>query len=112
MKRVLFSLTCLLFVSALPFQAYAQAGTCAGMSLGQNSSLNGFIPFPTTDPWRQDVTAAAVDPNSTSIISFIGGTVPLHPDFGSGQIGKSTIGIPYQVVARAPTALIAYTDSA
>ena len=112
MKRVLFSLTCFLFVSVLPFQAHAQAGTCAGMSLGQNSSLNGFIPFPTTDPWRQDVTAAAVDPNSASIISFIGGTVPLHPDFGSGQIGKSTIGIPYQVVSGTPTVAIAYTASA
>ena len=112
MKRVLFSLTCLMFVSALPFQAHAQAGTCAGMSLGQNSSLNGFIPFPTADPWRQDVTAAAVDPNSSSIISFIGGTVPLHPDFGSGQIGKSTIGIPYQVVSSTPTVAIAYTASA
>ena len=101
----------LLFCSP-PLQSLAQAGTCAGMTLGQNSSLNGFIPFPTTDPWRQDVTAAAVDPNSASIISFIGGTVPLHPDFGSGQIGKSTIGIPYQVVSVTPTVAIAYTASA
>ncbi len=111
MKRILLSLSCFFF-AALPLQSHAQAGTCAGMSLGQNSSLNGFIPFPTTDPWRQDVTAAAVDPNSASIISFIGGTVPLHPDFGSGQIGKSTIGIPYQVVSGTPTVSIAYTASA
>jgi len=111
MKRVLLSLSCF-FLAALPLQSQAQAGTCPGMTLGQNSSLNGFIPFPTTDPWRQDVTAAALDPNSASIISFIGGTVPLHPDFGSGQIGKSTIGIPYQVVSGTPTVAIAYTASA
>jgi len=111
MKRVLLSLSCFFF-AALPLQSHAQAGTCAGMSLGQNSSLNGFIPFPTTDPWRQDVTAAAVDPNSASIISFIGGTTPLHPDFGSGDIGKSTIGIPYQVVSGQPNVTITYTASA
>jgi hypothetical protein len=112
MKRVLCSLTCVLFVSTLTSKAHAQAGTCAGMSLGQNSSLNGFIPFPTTDPWRQDVTSAAIDPNSASIISYIGGTTPLHPDFGSGDIGKSTIGIPYQVVSGQPTVAITYTQSA
>jgi hypothetical protein len=111
MKRVLLSLSCFFF-AALPLQSHAQAGTCAGMSPGQNSSLNGFIPFPTTDPWRQDVTAAAVDPNSASIISFIGGTTPLHPDFGSGDIGKSTIGIPYQVVSGQPNVTITYTASA
>ncbi len=111
MKRVLLSLSCFFF-AALPLQSHAQAGTCAGVSLGQNSSLNGFVPFPTTDPWRQDVTAAAVDPNSASIISFIGGTTPLHPDFGSGQIGKSTIGIPYQVVSGQTNVNITYTQSA
>jgi hypothetical protein len=112
MKRVLWiSFSCFLLASALPLQMHAQAGTCAGMSLGQNSSLNGFIPFPATDPWRADVTAAAVDPNSSSIISLIGGTTPLHPDFGSGQIGKSTIGIPYQVVSGTPTVAVTYTGS-
>jgi hypothetical protein len=112
MKRVLYSLAFLLFVSTLSLQGLAQAGTCAGMTLGQNSSLNGFIPFPTTDPWRQVITAAAVDPNSAAIISYIGSTTPIHPDFGSGDIGKSTIGIPYQVVSGQPTVAIAYTQSA
>jgi hypothetical protein len=112
MKRVLHSLTCLLFVSTLSLQSHAQAGTCAGMTVGQNSSLNGFVPFPSTDPWNTNVTAAAVDPNSASIIAYIGGTTPLHPDFGSGDIGKSTIGIPYQVVSGTPNVAIAYTASA
>lgn len=111
MKRFFLGLTCVLFVSISPLKAHAQAGTCAGMTLGQNSSLNGFVPFPSTDPWNQNVTAAAVDPNSASIIAYIGGTTPLHPDFGSGDIGKSTIGIPYQVVSGVPNVTISYKSS-
>jgi hypothetical protein len=38
-------------------------------------------------------------PNSANIINFIGSTVTLHPDFGSGTFHNQTIGIPYQVVA-------------
>jgi hypothetical protein len=101
----------LIFVFALTVQSRAQSGTCAGMSLGQNSSLNGFVPFPAADPWNQNVTTATVDPNSANIIAFIGTTTPLHPDFGAGQIGKSTIGIPYQVVSGQPNVTITYTQS-
>lgn len=110
MKRLV-CICSLIFVLALTHQTRAQAGTCAGMTLGQNSSLNGFVPFPASDPWNQNVTTATVDPNSANIIAFIGTTTPLHPDFGSGQIGKSTIGIPYQVVSGQPNVTITYTQS-
>jgi hypothetical protein len=112
MKRMLCSLAFLLFVLPLSQPSHAQTGTCAGMSLGQNSNLNGFIPFPTTDPWRQVVTSASVDPNSAAIIAYIGTTTPLHPDFGAGDIGKSTIGIPYQVVSGVTNVTITYKGSA
>ena len=81
--------------------AYAQApGTCAGMSVGQLASLNGFVPFQQTDSlWNTDISAAPVDPNSSNIINFIGSSVTLHPDFGSGKYDGQSIGIPYQVVA-------------
>src|SRR5580704_13143578 len=81
--------------------AFAQAaGTCAGMSVGQLTSLNGFVPFQATSSlWTTDISAAPVDPNSASIINFIGSSVTLHPDFGSGTYSNQTIGIPYQVVA-------------
>ncbi len=110
MKRLL-CISSLIFVLALSLQSRAQSGTCAGMTLGQNSSLNGFVPFPSSDPWNQNVTTATVDPNSANIIAFIGTTTPLHPDFGSGQIGKSTIGIPYQVVSGQANVTITYTQS-
>lgn len=75
-----------------------QASACSGMSTGAGASLNGFRPFPTGNAWNQDISNAAVDPNSASYINFIGSTVPLHPDFGSGQYQGSYIGIPYTVV--------------
>ena len=77
------------------------AGTqlsCAGMSLGQLASLNGFVPFPANNLWNQNIASAAVDPNSASIISLIGTGTTLHPDFGSGTYDGSTMGIPYVIV--------------
>jgi hypothetical protein len=75
-----------------------QASACSGMSVGAGGSLNGFLPFPSSNPWNQNISSAAVDPNSTALINFIGGTIGMHADFGSGQFGGSTIGIPYSVV--------------
>jgi hypothetical protein len=66
---------------------------CNVMVPGAGGSLGGFRPFPDNSAWNQDISSAAVDPNSDAIIGFIGGSVGLHPDFGSGGIG-----IPYIVV--------------
>src|SRR5713101_7129072 len=79
--------------------AFAQAGTCSGMSLGQGANLNGFVPFPASSLWSTDISTAPVDPNSANIINFIGSTVTLHPDFGAGTFHSQTLGIPYQVEA-------------
>ena len=78
-----------------------QSSACSVMSAGQGASLNGFRPFPTTDPWNQDISASPVDPNSASIINFIGPSIGLHPDFGAGLYSGSNIGIPYTVVTGA-----------
>src|SRR5436190_10715303 len=86
-------------VSLFSVSALGQAGTCSGMTVGQLTSLNGFVPFPSDNLWNKDISALPVDPNSANIINFIGSTVTLHPDFGAGQIRNQTIGIPYQVVA-------------
>src|SRR6266516_2287134 len=81
--------------------AFSQAGTCSGMTVGQLTSLNGFVPFPSSSLWNTDISAAPVDPNSANIINFIGSTVTLHPDFGAGTFHNQTLGIPYQIVAGA-----------
>src|SRR5579859_303505 len=71
---------------------------CSGFAVGQGASLNSFVPFPTSNPWNQDVSGAAVDANSATIISYVGSTTGLHADFGSGTFSGSSIGIPYVVV--------------
>src|SRR5881396_2348501 len=94
--------------------AFSQAGTCAGMTVGQLTSLNGFVPFQSNSLWNTDVSTAPVDPNSANYINFIGSTVTLHPDFGSGTFHNQTLGIPYQIVAGAqakvPVTLGAFFD--
>jgi hypothetical protein len=78
--------------------ASAQSTACAAMTPGQLTSLNGFVPFPTS-LWNTDVSAMPVDPDSTNLINYIGASAPVHPDFGSGLYDGSSIGIPYQIVA-------------
>jgi len=78
---------------------HAQSGTCSGMSVGQLSNLNGFVPFPSSSLWNTNISTAPVDPNSANYINYIGAAVPLHADFGSGTYNGQSIGIPYQVVA-------------
>jgi len=84
-----------LFVTSL---ASAQINRCNGFTVGQEGSLNGFIPFPANSLWNTNIANAQVDPNSAAIINFIGTGQPLHPDFGSGLYDGQTIGIPYVVV--------------
>jgi len=71
---------------------------CSAMSTGQNSSLNGFRPFTSANLWNADISNSPVDANSDAIINFIGPSIGLHPDFGSGLYNGSNIGIPYVVV--------------
>ena len=98
----------LLAVSLLSVPRLA-AQTCSGMSLGHGASLNGFIPFPADNAWNQDISSAAVDPNSDNYINFIGSSTPLHPDFGAGLYAGGSIGIPYVVVSAPPFVSIVYT---
>jgi hypothetical protein len=83
------------------------SSACSGISTGQGGSLNGFLPFAADNLWNTNISGAAVDPNSAAIISFIGGTAAVHPDFGAGQFDGSIIGIPYIVVGsqQAPVAI-------
>jgi hypothetical protein len=69
------------------------------MSTGQGASLNGFRPFASDNLWNQDISGAPVDSNSNGIINFIGPTIGMHADFGSGLYQGSIIGIPYSVVS-------------
>ena len=74
----------------------ATAPACSAISLGNNASLNGFLPFPATNAWNTNIVSAPVDPNSEAITSASGfAGLHLHHDFGSTATGY---GIPYVVV--------------
>ena len=65
-----------------------------GQLLGQNL-------FPSNSPWNQDISSAPVATNSASIISAIGGSTKIHPDWGADSTANGTsplYGIPYNVV--------------
>jgi len=53
--------------------------------------------FPADNPWNQDVSSSAVDPNSSQIIANFNSS-KLKADFGSGLWDNAPIGIPYTVV--------------
>ncbi len=83
----------------------------SGASLGAGASLNGALPFPASNAWNTDVSGAAVDPNSDALITSIGLTRGLHPDFGAGLYEGAPIGIPYVVVSSTqPKVAITFTD--
>ena len=82
MRRAMFAVAAIGVVSLFSVSALGQAGTCSGMTVGQLTCLNGFVPFPANNLWNTDISALPVDPNSANIINFIGSTVTLHPDFG------------------------------
>jgi hypothetical protein len=75
-----------------------QTSNCSQMSVGQGASLNGFLPFPTDNLWNKDISGASIDSNSANYINYIGSSIGLHPDFGSGEYAGSYMGIPYTVV--------------
>ena len=59
-------------------------------------SLDGRRPFPADNAWNADISTAAVDPNSATLIASCG-LRNLHPDFGTTYNGAPN-GIPYVVV--------------
>jgi hypothetical protein len=61
-----------------------------------NASLNGKIPFPADNAWNTRIDTAQVDPNSDVLITSIGKTTVLHPDWGTTE---TDYGIPYVVVS-------------
>ncbi len=79
--------------------------TCASMSLGDNASLNGYLPFTATTAWNTDISSAPLDPNNTEITSAAGfAGLHLHHDWSS--VAGGNYGIPYVVVDSSSTPLI------
>ena len=86
--------------------AVVAAGVSATPAPGQLLSQNL---FPANNPWNQDISSAPVATNSGSIISAIGGSVAVHPDWGTDSPADGTAplyGIPYTVVHGNSTAKV------
>ena len=90
------------------------AGWVAGAVLGiavtpAMGQLLGQDLFPANNPWNQDISSAPVATNSASIISAIGGSTKIHPDWGDDSPANGTsplYGIPYNVVHGNTTAKV------
>ena len=89
----------------LTINAAGATPACSNMSLGDNASLNGFVPFPTSAAWNTDISNAPLDPNNSAITSAAGfAGLHLHHDFSS--VSGGNYGIPYVVVDSSTTPLV------
>jgi hypothetical protein len=90
---------------SLTVDAATGAAACSQMSTGDNASLNGFVPFPTSAAWNTDISQAPLDPNSAAITSAAGfAGLHLHHDWSS--VAGGDYGIPYVVVDSSTAPLV------
>jgi hypothetical protein len=90
---------------SITVNAATSGPSCSGMTLGDNASLNGFVPFPSNYAWNINIASAPLDPNNTAITTaadFAG--QHLHHDFSS--VAGGNYGIPYVVVDSNTTPLV------
>lgn len=109
-RRMAAPLACAGAALALLLPAVVAAADCSGLDTGVGAALHGFLPFGANSAWNQDISSAAVDPNSAALIAAIGSNTRLHADFGSGTYNGSTIGIPYEVVSAQPPVKVRITQ--
>ncbi len=86
------------FVGGLGGRRQSATEACSAMSTGQGASLNGFVPFPADNLWNQDISTAAVDPNSSGDHQFHRHERWRASRFRLGALRGSSIGIPYLIV--------------
>lgn len=77
----------------------AQSGSTASTSSGPTGggALGGCTLFPADSPWNTPIDTLPVHPSSADYIDAIGGSAPVHPDFGAPYDGAPN-GIPFVVV--------------
>jgi hypothetical protein len=73
----------------------AAAISLAGIAYAQAPVIGGCTVFPSDNIWNTRIDQLSIHPNSSTWVSTIGASSPLHPDFGSGTYNGGPIGIPY-----------------
>ncbi len=101
--------------SRLSLLVYTSLTLLAVLSVGllprpASASLAGCPMFPADNVWNARVDSLPVDPQSDAYVASIGGSKPLHPDFGAAAWNGLPIGFSYAVVSGSqPLAAIHYT---
>ena len=75
----------------------------AGLAVAQGPVEGNCPVFPADNIWNARVDQLPVSSSSSAWVSTIGGSSPLHPDFGSGTYNGEPIGIPYVTVQGSQT---------
>jgi hypothetical protein len=75
----------------------------ASLAVAQGPVEGNCPVFPADNIWNARVDQLPVNPSSSSWVSTIGASSPLHPDFGSGTYNGEPIGIPYVTVPGSQT---------
>lgn len=75
----------------------------ASLAVAQGPVEGNCPVFPADNIWNARVDQLPVSPSSSSWVSTIGASSPLHPDFGSGTYNGEPIGIPYVTVPGSQT---------
>ncbi len=75
----------------------------ASLAVAQGPVEGNCPVFPADNIWNARVDQLPVNASSSSWVSTIGASSPLHPDFGSGTYNGEPIGIPYVTVPGSQT---------
>ena len=70
----------------------------SAIAAAQTPKIGNCTVFPADNIWNTPIDQLPVHPSSSTWVSTIGPSSPLHPDFGSGNYNGAPIGIPYITV--------------
>ena len=70
----------------------------ASLAAAQTPTIGTCPLLPADNIWKTRIDQLPVHPSSSTWVSTIGASSPLHPDFGSGLYNGAPIGIPYVTV--------------
>jgi hypothetical protein len=84
----------------------------AGLAAAQAPTVGKCTVFPADSIWNTRIDQLPVHPSSSTWVSTIGSSKPLHPDFGSGLYNGAPMGIPYVTVPGTQTKYPATFDYA
>ncbi len=70
----------------------------ASFATAQAPTIGNCTVLPADNIWNTRIDQLPVHPSSSTWVTTIGASAPVHPDFGSGVYNGSPIGIPYVTV--------------